>query len=403
MSGTGKDAGKVIVLPVGSQGEQSEQVELTVREYRGERVVVFSDVDRLHNRPAGTAGRTFRSHRNHFENGVHYHRITGEELTFLKKEFGMSLNPDAVEPATRSVGSRAAELIFLTERGYLKLVKPFTDDRSWEVQDQLITGYFRARELADATASANAAGRAASTSDSAALDIKAADRAVKLVREARLSLPKGSDLWPLIRSAYEAAGLQLPDKLETVQPAPTGRRRDAANTTGDACSAAPLLRQGGAPADAAGSGPSPASVPASMPASMPADVSRPALLVSLAREELAANTHRLLGHPACIINASPSASVTSGAAAAASKTKPLGALKTMPGTGTDGGYIAVAPGELASLVNARLRVAKQPAASATELSRALREVGHLHGDSTRSVRIGAQPVHAWRLPVEWSP
>lgn len=38
--------------------------------------------------------------------------------------------------------------MLITERGYLKLVKTFSDDLAWDVQDQLIDGYFRAKTLA---------------------------------------------------------------------------------------------------------------------------------------------------------------------------------------------------------------------------------------------------------------
>lgn len=37
----------------------------------------------------------------------------------------------------------------MTEQGYLMLVKPFSDDLSWEVQRQLVNGYFKVRKLAE--------------------------------------------------------------------------------------------------------------------------------------------------------------------------------------------------------------------------------------------------------------
>jgi len=43
--------------------------------------------------------------------------------------------------------SRAAgRTPFLTERGYLLLVKTFRDQLAWQVQEQLVEGYFRDRE-----------------------------------------------------------------------------------------------------------------------------------------------------------------------------------------------------------------------------------------------------------------
>ncbi len=37
----------------------------------------------------------------------------------------------------------------MTESGYLMLVKSFTDDLAWEVQRQLVSSYFRVRQLVD--------------------------------------------------------------------------------------------------------------------------------------------------------------------------------------------------------------------------------------------------------------
>lgn len=42
-----------------------------------------------------------------------------------------------------------AEYIILTEQGYLMLVKSFTDDLAWKVQRQLVSSYFRVRQIAD--------------------------------------------------------------------------------------------------------------------------------------------------------------------------------------------------------------------------------------------------------------
>lgn len=215
------------------------------------------------------------------------------------------------------------------------------------------------------------------------LDLKAADRAIRLVREARLSLPKGTDLWPLIRSAYSAVGLDLPERLETVHPA--GRAAGQQGREGGGAVGTGIPTPDAAPTDHSRQTDA---VPAS-PHQQTGD--RPALLVSLAREELAANTHRILGHPGCKIDTA--------SAAATSSPKPLGALKKVPGAS---GYMAVVPGQLTALVNARLKAAGQLAASAMEIGRALREVGTLQEDGRQhSTRIGRQPVNAWRLPVEW--
>lgn len=96
--------------------------------YKSEAVVTFSMVDQVHQRPDGTAGRTFRDNRDRFVEGEDF---VMEKLDVLRRGF-----PGAF-PA-RGGG----EMVLLTRRGYLKLVKPMTDDRAWDVQGEMIDRYF---------------------------------------------------------------------------------------------------------------------------------------------------------------------------------------------------------------------------------------------------------------------
>ncbi|TDQ31898.1 ORF6N domain-containing protein [Aureibacillus halotolerans] len=97
-----------------------------IKEYNGERVVTFKDIDQLHERSAGTAARNFSQHRERFVPGEDFHVITYDEARFT----------NFVE-RPNSQG-----LTLVTESGYLMLVKSFTDDLAWEVQRQLVKVYF---------------------------------------------------------------------------------------------------------------------------------------------------------------------------------------------------------------------------------------------------------------------
>lgn len=46
-----------------------EGTELAIREYNGQRVVTFKDIDTVHQRPSGTARRNFKHHQKYFEEG----------------------------------------------------------------------------------------------------------------------------------------------------------------------------------------------------------------------------------------------------------------------------------------------------------------------------------------------
>lgn len=114
------------------------QKEVAVKEFRGQRVVTFKDIDLVHERPDGTAGRNFRENKKHLIEGEDYFYIMGEELKELKQ-------------ATNFVGSNARELMLITEQGYLMLVKSFTDDLAWEVQRQLVKNYFNPQPVHNIT------------------------------------------------------------------------------------------------------------------------------------------------------------------------------------------------------------------------------------------------------------
>ena len=103
---------------------------LQIKEYQEQRVVTFSEIDDLHNRPNGTARRNFYNNKKHFIEGEDYYKIQLHEI--------------------RTVGLNSPNgAICLTESGYLMLVKSFTDDFSWSVQKQLVNTYFRQKEQSE--------------------------------------------------------------------------------------------------------------------------------------------------------------------------------------------------------------------------------------------------------------
>lgn len=48
-----------------------ENTEMQIREYNGERVVTFKDIDTVHQRPAGTARKAFYRNKKRFEENKH--------------------------------------------------------------------------------------------------------------------------------------------------------------------------------------------------------------------------------------------------------------------------------------------------------------------------------------------
>lgn len=105
-----------------------EGTDLRIREWNGQRVVTFKDIDTVHQRPSGTSRKAFNRNKNRFQ-------LDSDYFVLLRDEAYKAFNCSAPNG-----------LVLITERGYLKIVKPFNDDLSWSVQDRLIDAYFNARE-----------------------------------------------------------------------------------------------------------------------------------------------------------------------------------------------------------------------------------------------------------------
>lgn len=111
-----------------------ENTEMQIREYAGQRVVTLKDIDAVHGKKTDTAKKSFQKHKKHFVLGKHYFEMT-------RKEFGERYSPNE-----KVIGNPNIVTYLFTERGYLMLVKAFTDDLSWQVQDRLVEVYFRVKE-----------------------------------------------------------------------------------------------------------------------------------------------------------------------------------------------------------------------------------------------------------------
>ena len=107
------------------------KTDLEVKVFKGQRVVTFKDIDSVHQRPCGTASRNFKTNRKHFIEDEDYFVVKPND--FQKDEIRLS-----------GINNRGTT--FVTETGYLMLVKSFTDDLAWQVQRELVKNYFRAKE-----------------------------------------------------------------------------------------------------------------------------------------------------------------------------------------------------------------------------------------------------------------
>lgn len=109
---------------------------IQIKEWAGQRVITFRDIDTVHQRPEGTAKRNFHENRNKFIEGVDYFKIPNGEL---------STN---FVPNSSKRGNPNNTLTLITESGYLMIVKSLHDDLAWAVQRLLVNTYFKAKEQA---------------------------------------------------------------------------------------------------------------------------------------------------------------------------------------------------------------------------------------------------------------
>lgn len=103
---------------------------LIVKEFKGQRVVTFKDIDQVHERVEGTAKRNFLENKEKFINGVDYF-----ELNVSQKN----------EIRTFEIPNRG--ITVLTASGYLMLVKSLNDELSWKIQRELVNNYFAMQKV----------------------------------------------------------------------------------------------------------------------------------------------------------------------------------------------------------------------------------------------------------------
>ena len=110
-------------------------VELGIKEYKKERVITAWDIGKVHNREVKRINEIFKNNIDKF--------ILKEDYFFLTPiEFSGSF-----KTAQDFIPNNVKEIPLFTESGYLMSVKTFTDDLSWDIQRQLVKGYFKLKEL----------------------------------------------------------------------------------------------------------------------------------------------------------------------------------------------------------------------------------------------------------------
>lgn len=113
-------------------------VKIERKEWKGKKVLLADDISKIHRKETKRVNEQFKRNRERFEIEKDFFELTRQE--YVKS---MKATLEILGPNTKNV-------VLFTERGYLKLVKTFTDDFSWKVQDILIDEYFNMKKLRNA-------------------------------------------------------------------------------------------------------------------------------------------------------------------------------------------------------------------------------------------------------------
>ena len=107
-----------------------ENKELTVKEWNGQRVVTAWDIAKLHERNVAKVNEIFKNNKEKFELEKDYYVLNRDEFS------------ESFKTIQKFIPNNVKEIVLYTERGYLKLTKPFEDELSWRIQDMLVDSYF---------------------------------------------------------------------------------------------------------------------------------------------------------------------------------------------------------------------------------------------------------------------
>ena len=109
--------------------------EIELKEYNGERIVTAWDIAELHERDVKVVNQQMRNNIDKFIENEDYFVISRNNI------------PKSISLTLENNAPNLKEIILYTESGYLLLTKTFTDERSWNIQRQLVKSYFKLKEL----------------------------------------------------------------------------------------------------------------------------------------------------------------------------------------------------------------------------------------------------------------
>jgi len=113
--------------------------QLRIKEYKNQRVVTTWDIARLHNIDSKIIRDNFRNNKSKL--------IENEDYFLIPKQSNFASDLIVSKEVDYHALNAAKEIVAFTESGYLMITKPMQDELSWQVQRQLVKGYFKLQEI----------------------------------------------------------------------------------------------------------------------------------------------------------------------------------------------------------------------------------------------------------------
>ena len=113
--------------------------------YKGVPVITMPMVDDLHGKSKGMAKNAFGRHKKKLIEGEDYYFVPQEEWKPLLVAHEMS------HQKQKTRGGHTGDMVFLTETGYVMLIKVFDDDLSWEIYRLMVRSYFAGQGIMPAS------------------------------------------------------------------------------------------------------------------------------------------------------------------------------------------------------------------------------------------------------------
>lgn len=116
-------------------------VNVPISTWKGQRVVTYDDIARVHDMDKKTVAKAFVRHQNELFEGEDFFRLNHDEALKYKASRG---GGDKLSPPVTGIN----ELVVFTESGYLILACTFRGDKAAKIRRMLVHSYFKVRELA---------------------------------------------------------------------------------------------------------------------------------------------------------------------------------------------------------------------------------------------------------------